>query len=425
MQVALDFLELERAVKLAHEAVEGGVDWLEAGTPLIKSEGLEAVRVLRREFPGRKIVADLKTMDAGRLEVEAAAKAGANVVVVMAAACFSTIVEAVRAAENFGAEIAVDLLGVSDPVGLARRLEECGVAQLYVHTPVDDQMLGKDPFEVVRRLTAKVRRPVAVAGGINSENAAEALKAGASIVIVGGAITKSPDAVEAARTIRRALDTSTAIASNWYKRVDDSSVAEALRKVSTANVSDALHRGEAIEGVRPLRTGLKMVGTAFTVRTYPGDWAKPVAAIDEAASGQVIVVDAGGLPPAVWGELATHSAVQKKLGGLVVWGAVRDAAEIRELGFPVFSKLICPNAGEPKGFGETNVALRVGGITVRPGDWIVGDDDGVVVVPRERAVETANRAMDVLERENRIRKEIADGSSSLGKVTELLKWEKV
>jgi 1-hydroxy-2-methyl-2-(E)-butenyl 4-diphosphate synthase len=104
---------------------------------------------------------------------------------------------------------------------------------------------------------------------------------------------------------------------------------------------------------------VKLVGPAVTVRTVPGDWAKTVEAIDLASPGDVIVVDAGGRGPAVWGELATLSAIQKKLSGCVVDGAVRDAAEIRKTRFPVFSTLILSNAGEPKGLGEINVPITI------------------------------------------------------------------
>ena len=83
LQLVLDHENLSRALKVAREALPGGVDWLEAGTPLIKSEGLDAVRTLRREFPSATIVADMKVMDAGRLETECAAKAGANIVHVL------------------------------------------------------------------------------------------------------------------------------------------------------------------------------------------------------------------------------------------------------------------------------------------------------------------------------------------------------
>jgi len=82
-----------------------------------------------------------------------------------------------------------------------------------------------------------------------------------------------------------------------------------------------------------------------------------------------------------------------------------------------------PTAGEPKGFGEVGTPVKVGEVRINPGDWIVGDDDGVVAIPGEKVVEFTNRAMDVLEKENRIRKEIEEGST-LSSVTELLRWEK-
>jgi 3-hexulose-6-phosphate synthase/6-phospho-3-hexuloisomerase len=107
----------------------------------------------------------------------------------------------------------------------------------------------------------------------------------------------------------------------------------------------------------------------------------------------------------------------------VVSGAIRDVDTIRRHKFPAFASHWSPNAGEPHGLGQINVNLNVGGVSIAPGDWIVGDDSGVVVVPGTRAVEIANRAMDVFERENRLRKEIR-AASSLSQVMELLRWEK-
>jgi 3-hexulose-6-phosphate synthase/6-phospho-3-hexuloisomerase len=424
LQVALDFLELDRAMKAAEEAVAGGADWVEAGTPLIKSEGLDAVRALRKRFPEHFVVADMKTMDAGRVEVESAAKAGASVVGVLSIASDSTIAECVEAARNYGTRIVVDLINQPDPVKRAKEVEGLGADYVDVHTPIDIQMRGGDPFETLRQVCQAVSIPVGVAGGIHSENAAQAVAAGASIVIVGGAITKSTDATAATQAIRKAIDTGEAVATELYKRVTDQTIREALEKVSSANLSDALHRGGVLPGILPITPGSRMVGPAVTVRTAPGDWSKPVQAIDQAREGDVIVIDAGGVGPAIWGELATNSAINKKVAGLVIEGAIRDTPEIRRLGFPAFARLIMPNAGEPRGFGEIGVPVKIAGVTVKPGDWLLGDDDGVVVVPRERAAEYANRAMDVLEKENRIREEIHRGGT-LSSVTELLRWEKI
>ena len=423
LQLALDFVDLKRALKNAESGIAGGADWLEAGTPLIKSEGLHAVRELRRLFPNVTIVADMKIMDAGRTEVETAAKAGANIVDVLGASSDATVRECIQAGKNYGAKIVVDMIAVDDVLSRAKQVEDFGADYVSVHCAIDEQMEGKDPFDALRQVSEALSIPVAVAGGINSETAARAVKAGAAIVIVGGAITKAMDPEAAAREIRQGLDTGKSISTTLFKRKGEAQIREILELVSSANLSDALHRGGVLQGIRPVFPGIRMVGQAVTVRTYPGDWAKPVQAIDVAEPGEVVVIDAGGSGPAIWGELATHSAVQRGLAGVVIDGALRDSPEIIDMKFPAFSRLVMPNAGEPKGFGEIGVPVTVGNMRVEPGDWLLGDDDGVVVLPKAIAVEYANRSMDVLEKENRIREEIKEGST-LSQVAELLRWEK-
>jgi len=424
LQVALDFDNLSRAMKLAREAVAGGADWIEAGTPLIKSEGLDAVRALRKEFPSHTIIADMKTLDAGRFEMEMAAKAGADVAVVMSAASEATIRECGEAGRNYGIKVAVDILNSEYPVDAAKLAEDCGVHHVGVHLPIDDQMRGRNPFTLISDVRKAVGIPVAVAAGLNSETVVDAIKAGADILIIGGAITKSENAKQATEIIKKAMTSLEAVPTELYKRASGENVREILEKVSTPNISDGAHRMPGLVGVQPVTPGKKIVGKAVTVHTCPGDWAKPVEAIDEAESGDVIVVDGGGLPLVVWGGLATNSAVQRGLAGAVIYGGVRDIGEIQEAGFPVFASHIAPNAGEPRGLGEIGVPIRIGGILIQPGDWIVGDDNGVLVLPKDRAVEMANRAMDRLEVENRILGEIKSGNSTLSKVMELLRWEK-
>ncbi len=423
VQIALDFVNLNRALKVAEAAAAGGADWLEAGTPLIKSEGLDCLRALRRRFPQKTLVADMKIMDVGRIESESAFKAGANVVCVLGVADDSTIKECVEAAKNYGGRVMVDLLGVSDPTRRAMELEKMGVDYIGMHTSIDEQMRGKDPFSQLREVSRTVSVPVAVAGGINSETAARAIDAGASVVIVGGAVIKAKDPQEATRTIKEAIKDKKVVPAELFKRARGKEIVQIFKKVSTPNLSDAMHRAGEIKGLVKITPGVKLVGQALTVRSYPGDWAKPVEAIDKAKKGEVIVIDAGGMGPAVWGELATHSAIQKRLGGVVIDGAIRDVPEIVTLKFPAYARLITPTAGEPRGFGEIGIPIRIGGVSIFTGDWLVGDEDGIVVIPQKKAVEIANRAMDVLERENRIREEILEGGT-LSSVTELLRWEK-
>ncbi len=426
LQLALDHQNIDRAIKVAKEAAQG-VDWIEAGTPLIKSEGLDAVRKLREEFPSSTIVADMKVMDAGRLETECASKAGADIIHVLAPASDTTISECIEAAEKYGTKIVVDLLGIQgreNMVERAKQVEALGVFAVCIHTPIDLQMKGELPFADLEAVAGAVSIPVAVAGGINSENVVDAIKAGALIVIIGGAITKATDAGKAAKTIKKAMTTKIPEKTNLFKRVDESGIMEVLKRASAADISDAMHNKGAIAGIKAITPGTKMVGQALTVWTYPGDWSKPVAAIDEAKENQIIVVDAGGVPPAIWGEKASKSAMQRKLAGVVIHGAIRDTANIKAMNFPAFATTASPQTGQPKGQGMIDVPLNIGGQAVRTGDWLVGDDDGVVVIPQEKAVEIAPRAQSVMEFEEREIAEIEAGNT-LGKISELKRWEQV
>ena len=426
LQVALDLMQLNRSIVIAHEAVDGGADWIEAGTPLIKSEGAEAVRALRREFPNRKIIADTKTMDVGSFEVEIMAKAGADIVTVLGLADDATIEEAVMAGRKYGAEIMVDMINVPDRVQRAKEVEKLGAAYICMHMGIDTQMRGEEPpIDVLRKIVDAVSIPVAVAGGITAENAGEYVEAGATDVIVGGAIIKTEDIRGAAENVKKAMS-GVKVDTNLAKKYSEEDLFEAFSRVSTCNISDAFHKQGVMFGILPqsLQHRQRMVGRALTVQTTNGDWAKPVEAIDRAKEGDILVVDVGGAPVAVWGELATCSAMVMGVKGIVIDGAIRDIDDIRELKFPAFARTVAPCAGEPKGYGGIGIEVTVGGQRVRTGDWIVGDESGIVVIPKEVAVEVANRALDVHERENRTREEINRGST-LSKVNELAKWEPV
>ncbi len=425
LQVALDFIELERALRLASEAVAGGADWLEAGTPLIKSEGFEAVRRLRSAFPNHVIVADLKTMDAGRIEFESAANAGANIAVVLAAAADATIAQCVEVGHKYGLHTYCDTIGISDRA-LGDRIvaiTKLGVDIVGVHMSIDEQMLGNDPMSRLKTARSATDLPVAVAGGVTSETAPLMIEAGASIIIVGGALHKASDARKAATNLRKAMDSGKARPSELGRRTDAANISDTLLQTSTSNLSDAMHHKPCIYGLVSRTPGLRMAGRAVTVRSAPGDWNKVVQAIDVAKPGEVLVADCGGVPPAVFGELAAQTAKGRNLAGVVIHGAIRDVDVSTRLGLPVFSTTLCSNAGEPKGFGEIGTEININGHAIRPGDWIFADDDGVMVLPKEQAVEYANRALDVAEAEQRLAAEIRAGKT-LSEVVNLKKWEK-
>ena len=434
LQLALDLVNAHRALQIAEEAVKGGVDWIEAGTPLIKSEGMNVLRALHDKFPDKILVADMKTADGGSVEIEMAAKSGAKIVLMLGGSDNASVTEAVEAAQRYGVMLGCDTIDIPYEKLVQRvlELEELGVDMIISHVGIDQQVIhgGEKTLDVAHVLKQNLQPTtwLAIAGGINSETAAKAKEIGVDVIIVGGSLYKSQDPEATAKKIKEAIQTAKPVLTDLFKKYDEAHIREAFMKVSAPNVSDAMHRAGEMKGLKPVWIGteehpLKFVGPAYTVRTYNGDWSKPVEAIEEAQPGDVLIIDACEGNIAVWGELASWSCKIKGISGVVIDGAIRDVEDIRKMKFPAYVRHFTPTAGEPRGLGETNVNITCAGQKVKPGDWIIGDDSGVVVVPKKKAQEMVNRAIDVLEKENRYREEIKRGST-LSEVTYLKKWEK-
>ena len=192
VQLSLDLTDIKEAIETAHIAVEAGIDWLEAGTPLILAEGLNCVRALRAEFPNHPIVADLKTMDGGYLEAEMMAKAGATHVVVMARAHEETIKCVVKAGRDWGVKVMGDNLGCDDKAAASRQMEDLGVDYIVHHTGFDERNgifadTGRrlSPLDDLDAVVNAVSIPVQAVGGLTIEEAINMPKRGAPLVVIG------------------------------------------------------------------------------------------------------------------------------------------------------------------------------------------------------------------------------------------------
>jgi 3-hexulose-6-phosphate synthase / 6-phospho-3-hexuloisomerase len=186
----------------------------------------------------------------------------------------------------------------------------------------------------------------------------------------------------------------------------------ALMSVGTATLSDALGKSGAMDhGMRPVSANPRMAGPAFTVRIHTADILMVAKALSDCEKGRVLVIDGRGeLNTALWGELTTFSAHRKGLAGVVIDGAVRDIMAIRRSLLPVFARAVVPNAGGAEYLGELNVPVQCGGQIVHPGDWVIGDEDGVVVVPEEKVSLVHERAKQIIEAEKVLEQQIRKGA---------------
>jgi regulator of RNase E activity RraA len=207
-----------------------------------------------------------------------------------------------------------------------------------------------------------------------------------------------------------------------FKRVN-SEIIDGFEEIATPNIGDVMGRFRAMDyRIKSInKPGIHIVGNAFTVRTHPSDNLLVHKAMDLAKPGDIIVIDAcGDMGNAILGELMCHYAKVKGIGGYIVDGPVRDLKGISDLGFPVFARGGTPRGPYKEGPGEINTTISCGNVPVNPGDIIVADDDGIIVVPKEDATEVLKNAKDVQKRESRIIQSIYDGNWDRSWVDEVL-----
>ena len=186
------------------------------------------------------------------------------------------------------------------------------------------------------------------------------------------------------------------------------------RDIPSAIASDCMNRTHVMAAaIKPVKPGTRLLGQARTVTGMVGDNGISHAAIALARKGEVMVIDAGGYDDvAVWGGIMTRAALKRGIAGVVIDAAIRDAAEIRELGFPCYARANVP-AGPHKGFGGIiDGPISCAGCPVKPGDLVIGDDDGIAVVPLEWAEDMLAASKEKLRQEEETLKQIAEGKTT-------------
>ena len=204
-------------------------------------------------------------------------------------------------------------------------------------------------------------------------------------------------------------------------RIRDDVVAR-FRGLASSNLADAMGRFNFMDPAIRQRSGLPLCGLAVTVNTRPADNLMVHKALQVAQPGDIVVVaTSGSTGSSVFGELMCHTAVAARLGGIIVDGAIRDIDGITRLGLPAYSRSVSPGGCDKDGPGEINVPISCGGAVVMPGDIIVGDGDGVAVVPRDHAEEVLDLVAELVDREEKRIAEINAGIVFRPDVDELLR----
>ena len=205
LQLALDVLTTKEALKLA-DATKESIDIIEIGTPLLKHEGVTLITKMKKSFPDKEILVDLKTMDVGEYESDFCFDAGADIVTVLGAADIGTIKGSIKSAKKHNKKVMVDLINVKNKRKRAKKVKKLGADYVGIHSGIDQQHRGHSPLKDLKEVSKNVKIPLIVAGGINEDSIQKIIKQKPSVVVVGGAITSAKNPKKIAKTLKNILN---------------------------------------------------------------------------------------------------------------------------------------------------------------------------------------------------------------------------
>ena len=187
-----------------------------------------------------------------------------------------------------------------------------------------------------------------------------------------------------------------------------------LENVTACQVSDAYNsiskRPGTLQSIKPINNQ-KVFGSIFTAETTSDDWGTSALAIDAACEGDILFFKVDGEDKAIWGELASTCAKNNGIKSTVIYGSARDLDALLYMDYPIFASNFCPNAGSALGLGTLNESIEVEGVTINPGDFFIGDESGVVVIPQQLFVQTMIASLGVKVKESKIIEDLSDGKT--------------
>lgn len=332
IQLALDSLDFDQTLGLAEQTAPF-IDIFEIGTPCIKHNGVELVKALKARFPDKLILVDLKTMDAGEYEAAPFYAAGADICTVLGVSGSATIAGVVKAANQYQAEVQVDLINVADKVACAREAAALGVHIIGVHTGLDAQAAGQTPYadlQAIADLGLPLR--ISVAGGIKPTTVRQVAETGADIIVVGAAIYGAPSPAQAARNIRDLSEgkhTHQNLILNKISEILDATDKNYAEKM-TAMIDDAKRIFVAGAGRS------KLVGNFFAMRLVHGGY--DVSVVGEIVTpsikkGDLLIIISGSGETE---QLIAFTKSAKKVGAKIVLISSRDSSTIGDMSDGVF-----------------------------------------------------------------------------------------
>ncbi|NUM35415.1 MAG: hypothetical protein HUU50_12770 [Candidatus Brocadiae bacterium] len=401
--VSLDFLHLENALFYAEQSIAGGIDFLEIGSLLLKNTGFNSVRIFKERFPSLKIVCDLKILQPQILEIEAASKSQIFAITISGAISEQNYQICLDMAQKNSLKAYLDFRGCAP----------CVVQNALSLIPRADAVIidffpQNQSISLFQQISSMTDTPIFLQPSSLDENTLKGPLGFASMLVVPiqeSTSSISKEIISKAKNILNKIESQGEVSQKEY---NEQTLREKLRKISTVHICEVYRKPIFLEKVYPLHRFTKILGRAYTLRVWPGEQKQVIQYLMEIPEQSILVVDAGGTQGnAVWSCLATEIAMKRKLSGAVVYGSISDVPYIRQKGFPCYAAALTAIPGQEENTASYNIPLTLGNVTIQPGDWMIGDDNGIVCIPSMQAFAIVDNAFELAKSRESILEELA------------------
>ncbi|WP_372367454.1 orotidine 5'-phosphate decarboxylase / HUMPS family protein [Candidatus Uabimicrobium sp. HlEnr_7] len=387
LSVSLEFLHLENAIFCAEQSVSAGVDIIEIGSTLLKSTGLTSIKVLRERFPEVTLVADMKVQSNVESEIKAVADAGANSVTISGNVSPQIWQQSLEVAKEHSVNVILDFRDVVHPRRHINKNIPDGFDTIMLS-------LQQPSFALLQKTTSILTTPIGVQGVEEEDDIVEAISLGASVIGIRFSDAKEKSIQEAVKSILKILSNAKRTFPKDPVSLHEEQLLQLLEQVSPSDFCEVSDKPCFLESVYPVQKYTKIAGKAATLKVWPGAELAVLDFLMKMESHCILVIDAGGRGSAVWGQMATEIAIKKELVGVVVYGSIKDVNKIREKGLPCYTSSITPiiTKNQDSSFSG-NCPLKIGEVFIKPGDWLIGDDTGVISISQQDIFFKTNEAL--------------------------------
>jgi len=366
ISATIHVFHLENALFCAEQCVVGEVDFLEISNLLLKNVGLHCIKFFRERFPDMSFIVDAKSLQPEEQEWEAIAKAGAHSITISAAISPEHLQTSLQLAKQYNLETILDFRGCN---------HDLLVQQIHLANQTDKIILEGDSSQsnieiLLQQITSHTNTPIIMHHLADEQEMSQIFTLGAqqiNLLFHESNFRTAKETVQNIKTLLKPLEKEADFIRDW-KTFHEQTLQNKLNQITPTQISEVYEKPIYLEKVYPLLRFTRIAGKAYTIKVWPGDHKTVEQALLHIPEKSIVLIDAGGSGPAVWGAIATEIAIKQNITAAIIYGSMTEVNHSRSKNFPCYMTSIHAMTTNKEGMAQINIPIQIGNVTIHPGD---------------------------------------------------------